>query len=144
MLTDEIVQQLETLRRRQEARRVAVGEAWVDTGFVFTRADGTGLHPAWASAWFKQLAREAGLPPIRLHDLCHGAAFLMLAAGVDIKVVADVLGPRCWPPTGQQRRPVERGGAQAATPPCRTTAGAPRQGRATTLGKEHHTRTSKA
>ncbi len=34
----------------------------------------------------------AGLPPIRLHDLRHVAATLMLAAGVDIKVVSETLG----------------------------------------------------
>jgi integrase len=31
-------------------------------------------------------------PPIRLHDLRHGAATLALAAGVDIKVVSEQLG----------------------------------------------------
>lgn len=34
----------------------------------------------------------AGLPPIRLHDLRHGAATLMLAAGIDVKIVSDTLG----------------------------------------------------
>jgi site-specific recombinase XerD len=38
------------------------------------------------------LTIEAGLPPIRLHDLRHGAASLMLAAGVDLKVVQETLG----------------------------------------------------
>ena len=64
----------------------------MDSGRVFTTTDGSGLHPAWASAWFKQLAREADLPPIRLHDLRHGAASLTLAANVDIKVVSELLG----------------------------------------------------
>jgi len=35
---------------------------------------------------------RAGLPPIRLHDLRHGAATLALAAGVDVKVVQEQLG----------------------------------------------------
>ncbi len=35
---------------------------------------------------------EIGLPPVRLHDLRQGAATLMLAAGVDIKVVSETLG----------------------------------------------------
>ena len=39
-----------------------------------------------------QLEREAYLPPIRLHDLRHGAASLMLAANVDLKVVSELLG----------------------------------------------------
>ena len=41
---------------------------------------------------FKKLAAQAGLPPVRLHDLRHGAATLALAAGVDLRVVQDMLG----------------------------------------------------
>jgi integrase len=36
--------------------------------------------------------KASGLPPVRLHDLRHGAASLALAAGVDLKVVADQIG----------------------------------------------------
>ncbi|MEU6033930.1 tyrosine-type recombinase/integrase [Actinomadura sp. NPDC047616] len=32
------------------------------------------------------------LPPIRFHDLRHGAATMLLAAGVDLKVVSEILG----------------------------------------------------
>jgi len=32
------------------------------------------------------------MPPVRLHDLRHGAATLALAAGVDLRVVQDMLG----------------------------------------------------
>ena len=32
------------------------------------------------------------MPPIRLHDLRHGAASLALAAGVELKVVQEMLG----------------------------------------------------
>jgi integrase len=41
---------------------------------------------------FRKLVRRSGLPPIRLHDLRHGAATLALAAGVDVKVVSEQLG----------------------------------------------------
>src|SRR5580704_12542281 len=43
-------------------------------------------------ALFELLAYLAGLPPIRLHDLRHGAATLLLAAGHDMRVVQDTLG----------------------------------------------------
>ena len=36
--------------------------------------------------------RRAGLPPIRLHDLRHGAATIALAAGTEMKVVQEMLG----------------------------------------------------
>lgn len=79
-------------RRRQRKQRIAQGPKWADTGLVFTGDDGTPLHPAWVTTQFKQLVREAELPPIRLHDLRHGAATHALSAGVDVKVVQDMLG----------------------------------------------------
>jgi len=36
--------------------------------------------------------KASGLTPVRLYDLRHGAASLALAAGVDLKVVADQFG----------------------------------------------------
>ena len=79
-------------RRRQIASRLRWGPAWVGSGKVFTREDGSVLHPATVTDWFQSLAAAAKLPPIRLHDLRHGAASLMLAAGVAPKVVQETLG----------------------------------------------------
>ncbi|HEX5406914.1 MAG TPA: tyrosine-type recombinase/integrase [Pseudonocardiaceae bacterium] len=76
---------------RQGVQRLAAGEKWVASGLVFTQLDGSPLHPADVTERFQFLAREAGLPPIRLHDLRHGAATLALAAGVDMKVVQAML-----------------------------------------------------
>lgn len=44
------------------------------------------------SDWFARIAQAAGLPPITLHGLRHGAASLALAAGTDVKVVSAELG----------------------------------------------------
>ncbi|WP_165964265.1 hypothetical protein [Actinomadura sp. KC216] len=41
------------------------GDAWVDSGYFFTREDGSALHPAHVTDQFERLAFEAGLPPIR-------------------------------------------------------------------------------
>ncbi|MFE0022933.1 tyrosine-type recombinase/integrase [Amycolatopsis sp. NPDC059021] len=54
---------------------------------LFTMPDGSPLHPADVSDEFARLIRLAGLPPITLHGLRHGAATIALAAGVDTKVV---------------------------------------------------------
>ncbi|WP_246080808.1 tyrosine-type recombinase/integrase [Nonomuraea mesophila] len=48
------------------------------------------MHPAWVSELFAQLAYQAGLPPVRLHDLRHCAATLAYAAGVDTKMVSSM------------------------------------------------------
>ena len=78
-------------RVRQNAERLEWGESWTNTGRIFTREDGIELHPAWVSELFSQLAYQAGLPPIRLHDLRHCAATLACAAGADTKMVSSML-----------------------------------------------------
>jgi hypothetical protein len=83
---------LETWRKRQNAERLAWGPAWVNSGRIFTHEDGSALHPAEVTKLFNELVEAAGLPPIRLHDLRHGAATMSLEAGVDIKVVQELLG----------------------------------------------------
>ena len=61
-------------------------------GFVFCDDAGRPLRPDCLTRTFKLLVEIAGLPPIRLHDLRHGAATLALASGADLNVVADQLG----------------------------------------------------
>ncbi|WP_101258382.1 tyrosine-type recombinase/integrase [Streptomyces barkulensis] len=91
-LDDDTVGVLERHRRQQEADRAEWGSAWVETGLVFTQEDGSWLHPGKVTDLFERLVAASGLPPIRLHDLRHGAATLMLAADIDIKIVSDTLG----------------------------------------------------
>ncbi len=79
-------------RLRQDAQRAQLGDAYNDHDLVFPRPDGVPLHPDRVSDRFTELAVEIGLRRIRLHDLRHGQASLMLAAGVDIVVVSKRLG----------------------------------------------------
>ncbi|MFJ2432510.1 tyrosine-type recombinase/integrase [Streptomyces anulatus] len=91
-LDDDTVNVLKGHRERQDKDREEWGTAWVDTGMVFTQEDGSWLHPGKVTDLFERLVAASGLPPIRLHDLRHGAATLMLAAGIDVKIVSDTLG----------------------------------------------------
>lgn len=68
------------------------GDAWQDNGLIFAEEDGSPLLPNHVSNHFQDLAVRAGLPPIRLHDLRHGAATIALAAGTDMKIVQEMLG----------------------------------------------------
>ena len=79
-------------RERQRAERDAGGEDYRDSGYVFTTMRGDPVAPDLLSRRFRDLSDAAGLPPIRLHDLRHGAATLALAAGVDLRVVQDMMG----------------------------------------------------
>ncbi|MYW50568.1 tyrosine-type recombinase/integrase [Streptomyces sp. SID8376] len=57
---------------------------WTDTGKMFTAEDGSWLHPDAVSKAFRRIVDAAGLPPINLRDLRHGAAALVKAGGGDI------------------------------------------------------------
>lgn len=86
---------VEVLAAHRRRQRTELGFLGVDpdaTSAVFTRADGQLVHPSYVTRHFNELVRAAGLPPIRVHDLRHGAATLALASGVDMKVVQEMLG----------------------------------------------------
>lgn len=61
-------------------------------GLVFTGSDGGVLHPHLASQAFARAHRDLGVTPIRLHDLRHTHASLLLRDRVPIKVVSERLG----------------------------------------------------
>lgn len=85
------VETVAVLRAHRARQRLAVGAAWRNTGLVFTDLVGGGLHPAEVTKYFHRLSDGAELPPIRLHDLRHGAATMALAAGVPMKVISNRL-----------------------------------------------------
>ncbi|MFJ3825415.1 tyrosine-type recombinase/integrase [Streptomyces nodosus] len=86
------MQALKRHRAQQDKDREEWGSAWVETGRVFTKENGEMLHPANVTRRFIELYEEIGLPPVRLHDLCHGAATLAHAAGADQKDIQEMLG----------------------------------------------------
>lgn len=80
-------------RRCQAARRLALGETYQDRELIFPNELGgfANSHNV-VTRHFKPLVKRLGLPPIRLYDLRHSHATLLLAAGEHPKVVQERLG----------------------------------------------------
>lgn len=77
--------------RHQQVRELGLGYV-PPSSPIATRANGQLLHPQLLSQAFDRLVTRAGLPRIRLHDLRHTHAMLLLKAGVPLKVVSERLG----------------------------------------------------
>jgi integrase len=76
----------------QKQRKEAARDIWEENNLVFCNRSGKYLLPETFHKQFKNLLRKGGLPDIRLHDLRHSAASLLLAMGVHPKVVQELLG----------------------------------------------------
>ena len=89
-----LVDELKAHRARQLEERLALGPAWVgdEWGLVFCRKDGYPLDPSGLTRRFQQRLEEAGLPKMRFHELRHSSASFMIAQGVPLRVIQDVLG----------------------------------------------------
>lgn len=87
------VEALRRHRTRQLQERLALGETWEDLDLVFPNTVGKPLDAVnLVKYWFYPLLKRAGLPQIRFHDLRHTAATLLLARGINPKVVSEMLG----------------------------------------------------
>jgi integrase len=78
-------------QRRSDAR-ARTGSGWRQGQSLFTYADGRPIRPEYLTHRFRVLVSELDLPPIRLHDLRHGAATIALASRTDLKVIQQMLG----------------------------------------------------
>jgi integrase len=84
---------LRAQRARQNADRRALGPDYADYGLVFATRLGTALQARNVIRSFKALLERAGLPrALRVHDLRHTTASLLLAHGADVPTTAAILG----------------------------------------------------
>jgi integrase len=124
-LTDRTLAALKEHRKKQVKERLGFGEHWADgcePDMIFTSAWGTYLRPSnLHRRHFKPLLELAKLPNMRIYDLRHSSASLLLALGENPKVVQERLahssitltmdtyshlleGCSSRPPTGDLRR----------------------------------------
>jgi integrase len=91
-LSPQLVTDLRAHRAAQLEERMIAGPAWHDGDFVWCQPNGRpiGAHADW-DEW-KALLKAAGIRDARVHDARHTAATLLLAQGVDQRVVMEILG----------------------------------------------------
>lgn len=91
-ISPDTVRFLRDHRRRQLEERMVAGRLYEDHGLVFCTPLGRPLDQSHVRRAWSRLKREAGLDDLRLHDLRHLHATLMLRLGAHPKVVSERLG----------------------------------------------------
>ena len=93
-LDPETIAQFNAHRKRQLVERLAIGELWHETNYVFVSENGEPLYVDTPGSVFRKLTKKAGLRATRLHDLRHLHATELLRQGEQLHVVAERLGHR--------------------------------------------------
>lgn len=91
-LSPKTMEKLHAHREQQKIEKYNAAEGWTEAGFVFPTPLGTPTDPRNFYTRFQELVQVAGVPRIRLHDLRHTAASLMILRGIPPKTVSERLG----------------------------------------------------
>ncbi len=89
-----VTSELKKHRKKQLVERMALGQGYQNFDFVFATEIGTPILPSnLTRRHFKPILKNANLPEsVRLYDLRHTCATLLLAEGENPKVVSERLG----------------------------------------------------
>lgn len=92
-LTKMAVEALREHKARQAVEREKMGEFWQEHGLVFPTTIGTLIRcQDFYARNYRPLLAKAGVPPVRFHDLRHGAGTFLVASGVPLPIVSKILG----------------------------------------------------
>jgi integrase len=83
---------LERQRALDEEYEITAAHRWQDNDLVFCTSIGTFLDPSTVTRALQAELKAAGLPRQRFHDLRHCTASLLLAEGLDLFAVKEILG----------------------------------------------------
>lgn len=87
-----LLSELKAHRLVQNTERLAARTWWRDLDYVFAREDGRPYDAKDDWKRWKQLLAVAGAPDVKLHSARHSAATMLLAMGVPLEVVGEILG----------------------------------------------------
>jgi len=92
-ISNSAINVLKTHRRKQLEEKIKLGADYANYDLVFASEIGTPLlHGNLLRRHFKPIRDKAKLPKIRMYDLRHTTATLLLSAGENPKVVSERLG----------------------------------------------------
>ncbi|RJF71493.1 site-specific integrase [Deinococcus cavernae] len=90
--SEDLLEVLQARQAYQRGEKALVGDAWKETGLVFTSSIGTMLHPRNVNRSISKVCAAAGLPNFSSHSARHTHITQRLRAGEKLEVVSAIAG----------------------------------------------------
>jgi integrase len=91
-LADALIRPLVSHKAAQELNQTHLGDAYQMHDLVFCNPDGSPWPPDTLTKQFAQIVRSHGVPKLRLHDVRHAFASIVLSQGTSVTEVSELLG----------------------------------------------------
>lgn len=93
-LPDSVVEELKEYKVYWDVQKKNAGDKWIENEheWLFCNIDGTHFYPTSPTTWWRRFLKKVGIRHIRLHDLRHTSATLLINQGVHAKVISERLG----------------------------------------------------
>lgn len=89
-----VAEELKRYRTHWIKEKLKAGAKWIEIEheWLFHQNNGTYMNPSSATKWWGKFAKSLNIRYIRLHDLRHTSASLLIAQGVHAKIISERLG----------------------------------------------------
>lgn len=87
-----LIKILKKHKKRLAKQKKKLGNLYIESDFVCVNDEGKLISPSSLNHKFKNILRENDLPCIRLHDLRHSHASMLLYKGNSLKAISERLG----------------------------------------------------
>ncbi len=91
-MNDYICNIFRSIKQEQQEYKKLFGKEYFNSDYVFTKKNGVPIRPDFITKYFQKLISKYGLKKIRLHDLRHTCASIMLSNNKGLKDVQEWLG----------------------------------------------------
>ena len=93
-LPDSVMLELQEYKNLWISHKEAIGDKWIEkeNSWIFCNDEGEHFYPSSPSNWWSKFIHKNNFRYIRLHDLRHTSASLLIARGVHAKIISERLG----------------------------------------------------
>lgn len=93
-LPPSLIEELKRYHLHWKKEKMKMRDQWVEKEheWLFCNEDGTHFYPTTPTTWWRRFTKRAEVRYIRLHDLRHTSATLLINQGVHAKIISERLG----------------------------------------------------